>query len=431
MCPDTRPPAVAGRGSARGAGAEEGRGRRGFPRGGGAARILLFLAGVDPARRASALFDGPPPGAPGWTPSACPWDACPSRGGVPFRWRRHGFFRRAAAPRRVRRYRCLVCGRTFSDQTFAGTYYAKRPDILAPLANALVNGAALRQAARGLACARSTAVRAADRLGRLAALAWAKLLEGLAVAGPVVHDDFVGFALRRPLAVFVGTTVDPATDLVLALSAAPGIQGGRRTPAQRRRLAALRAALPRAARPRAFRALLAGLLGRLPPGARLALRTDDDRVFRDAVRRAGAGRVDHEVHPAPRRGRAAPGYNRALGPANALHRFLRHADAEHRRSPLAFARRVASVAGRAALFAFWRSFLQRRREGRNRGPTPAMLAGLADRELSWADLLGRRVFRREIARLPEAAARVLARDFPTPGAADSPRLHPRHWLALA
>ena len=387
---------------------------------------------MDPDRRAaSAVFDGPPPGDPAWTPPHCPWDACPSRRGAPFRWRRHGAFRRAAAPRLVRRYRCLACGRTFSDQTFSGAYFAKRPEILAPLANALVNGAALRQAARGLACARSTAVRAADRLGRLAALATARLLAGLAVAGPVAHDDFVTFALRRPLAVFLGTAVDPATDLVLALSAAPGIQGGRRTPAQRRRLPALRAALPRAARRRAFRALLEGLLDRLPPGARLELRTDDDRVYRDVVGRVGAGRVDHRVHPAPRRGRADPAYNRALGPANALHRFLRHADAEHRRRPLAFARRVASSAGRAALFAFWRNFLQRRREGRNRGPTPAMLAGLADRPLSWDDLLGRRIFRREIARLPDVAARVLARAFPTPGAKDSPRLFPKHWLALA
>ncbi|MEN6525351.1 MAG: hypothetical protein ABFD65_02550 [Candidatus Polarisedimenticolia bacterium] len=60
-----------------------------------------------------------------------------------------------------------------------------------------------------------------------------------------------------------------------------------------------------------------------------------------------------------------------------------------------------------------------------------MLAGLADRPLSWDDLLGRRIFRREIARLPDVAARVLARAFPTPGAKDSPRLFPKHWLALA
>ena len=386
-----------------------------------------------PATVPCAFFDGPRPADPAWTPPYCPWDPCPSgRGLRPFRWRRHGSFRTLAAPEPVRRFRCLACGRTFSAKTFSGVYFAKRPDILARLAEALANGAGLRQAARGLPCARSTAVRAADRLGRLAALASALILEGFPVAGPVAYDDFVSFALVQQLEVALGTSVDPETALLLGLSAAPRLKGARWTPRQRARIPALRAALPAGLPGRAFREHVDDLLRRTPPGAVLELRSDDDPLFRaNLARPRYAGRVRHRVFPAPPRRRAGPAYNRALGPANALHQFLRHSDAGHRRETIAFDRRVASLVARAALFQFWRDFVQRRREALTDGPTPAMAAGLLARPLSWDDLLARRVFRRDLRVLPPLARRVLARDFPTPTARDAPRLFPRHWLERA
>ena len=390
-----------------------------------------------PAPTPCDFFDRPRPADPDWTPAHCPWDACPSRHGARrFRWRRHGVFRTLSAPAPVRRFLCLACGRSFSAQTFSGTYYSKRPDILAALANALANGAGLRQAARGLACARSTAVRAADRLGRLAALASVLILEGFPVADPVAYDDFVSFALVQQLEVGVGTSVDPATSLLLGISAAPRVKGARWTPRQRARLPALRADLPGGLPGRAFREHVDDLLRRTPPGAVLELRTDDEALYRANLSRPRyAGRVRHRIFPAPRRrrrdDRAAADYNRALGPANSLHQLLRHSDAGHRRETIAFDRRVASLVARIALFQFWRDFVQRRREAQTDGPTPAMAAGLLRRPLSWDDLLARRVFRRDIRRLPAAAARVLARDFPTPTAHDAPRLFPKHWLARA
>ncbi len=70
----------------------------------------------------------------------------------------------------VPRYRCHTCHRSFSKQSFATSYFLKRPELLVPVAHGLVNGAAHRQIARMVGCAPSTVTRLSARLGRHAQL---------------------------------------------------------------------------------------------------------------------------------------------------------------------------------------------------------------------------------------------------------------------
>lgn len=105
-------------------------------------------------------------------PPHCPWPECPDhRPTKRYRCKREGSFRRRVDPRRrVPRFRCPTCGRTFSLQSFACTYYSKRPELLLPVAAGLVAGSAHRQIARSLGCAPSTVTRLAARMGRHALL---------------------------------------------------------------------------------------------------------------------------------------------------------------------------------------------------------------------------------------------------------------------
>jgi len=111
-----------------------------------------------------------------------------------YRFRRHGSYatrRRSAVPR----FRCLVCQRTFSRQSFAVSYYLKRPELLVPVAAGLQAGSAHRQLARTLGCAHSTVTRLSARLGRHAMLLSAHALQHLEgqLAEPVVLDHFETF----------------------------------------------------------------------------------------------------------------------------------------------------------------------------------------------------------------------------------------------
>ena len=85
----------------------------------------------------------------GFRPPHCPNPDCDfhrdSRG---WRFKRAGFYRRQAVPRRIQRYRCSRCQRSFSSQTFATSYWLRRPDLLEPVFRAEVAGSGHRQIAR-------------------------------------------------------------------------------------------------------------------------------------------------------------------------------------------------------------------------------------------------------------------------------------------
>ena len=106
-----------------------------------------------------------------FTPRFCPWPACAQHTvrAAGFRFRRHGSYstRKGAS---VPRFRCSVCGRSFSRQSFAVSYYMKRAELLVPVAAGLQAGSPHRQLARSLGCAHSTVARLRARLGQHAML---------------------------------------------------------------------------------------------------------------------------------------------------------------------------------------------------------------------------------------------------------------------
>ena len=111
-----------------------------------------------------------------------------------YRFRRLGFYR-TSRRRRIPRFRCLTCRGSFSRQTFAVSYYSKRPELLVPVAAGLVAGSAHRQIARSTGCAPSTVTRMAARLGRHAILLLARARQEMlgAVDEPLVLDHFETF----------------------------------------------------------------------------------------------------------------------------------------------------------------------------------------------------------------------------------------------
>ncbi len=90
---------------------------------------------------------------PGWHPPHCPNSNCKYHNGSTDSWRykRKGWYRRLARPRRIQRFTCLHCNRTFSTQTFSTTYWQRLPTLDAKLFMMTVGCMANRQIARALA----------------------------------------------------------------------------------------------------------------------------------------------------------------------------------------------------------------------------------------------------------------------------------------
>lgn len=333
-----------------------------------------------------------------FVPAFCPWPECPEhrrRAGA-LRCERHGAYRRRCDDRVVPRFRCLACRRTFSLQSFAFSYYLKRPELSRPIARGLVAGSAHRQIARSLGCHHSTVTRRSRRLGRHALLLHQLALRETGVAEPVIVDDFDTFAGSQYFPCTLPTATGANSWFVYGFAFARERRRGSMSRVQKKRrahLERLHGRPPRGAVTDAFRTLLR----RLPESrGSLQIVADDD----PAIRRAAAALpgVRLSAYPNPVRGPKgtprspqARERDRALFPNDQLHRFLRHSEAAHRRETIAFGRSYNALVDRLALFVVWRNLVQARSERRPGDGTTAMRLGLTDRRWQWAQVLAERL----------------------------------------
>ena len=331
-------------------------------------------------------------------PPFCPWPECRAHRASGRGFHRFGSYRTTASPRRIPRFCCLDCRRTCSRQTFATTYYLKRPDLLVAVASGLAACSGHRQIARSAHCAKTTVSRQADRLGRHAILFHARCNTHLpALHEAVVHDHFEAFVGRQDRALGLGTAVGARSRYVYDIDPAPHRGSGRRPDRDPEH-----GTTPRASRPylESIKRALLGLIPHLSDGRSLVLRVDgrlDYRVaLQDPILRS---RVSLAVYPNPTRGpkgtpRSSEAVKRdlAMGPVDHLHQLLRHSCSDHKRETIAFGRRLESILGRAHLITVWKNLIKARSERTPDRTTPAMRLGLTTTRWRFERILARRLF---------------------------------------
>lgn len=337
-------------------------------------------------------------------PPFCPWRACPSHARNSFRTVRFGTYRRKCDRRTIPRFRCKTCDRLFSQQTFACTYYLKKPKLLPRIAAGLVACDASRQTARSLGCSHTTVVHQANRLGRHAILLNALALEELGnIREAIVFDHAESFQYCQEMAVGIGTAVGGKSLYTYALDPMSHRLGGVMTPGRAKRLKALEkrfGELPSDSYPKSTARILDMLIPKVRPGERLILITDGKPDYRAAARRhIASGKIHMEAFPNPPRrpkheprSKRATVRDRAMYPVDLLHKLIRHSSANHKRETIAHGRRINAIMLRLYGFTVWRNFIKDQSERRPRHKTPAMEVGLADRFLDWRQVLGRRLF---------------------------------------
>ena len=344
----------------------------------------------------------PPP------PPFCPNRECPfhedPRG---WRYKKKGFHLRQAEPLRVQRYLCQHCRRSFSSQTFALTYWLRRPDLPRRLFLRLLSCSAYRQIARDLEVSPTTVLRQAERLGRHCLLFHERLRPKSAPAEPLVVDGFETFEFSQYTPVHFHTAVGAGSHFVHAFTDSELRRKGRMTAAQRVRRAELEQALGRPD-PRSIEHEMAALVALVvPPGADATIRSDEHPAYPRAWRQLADRTLRHEtVASVARRDTKNP-----LFPVNLLDLLIRHSSANHKRETIAFSKRRQSAAERLAVLVVWRNYLKSFSE-RRRDATPAQRLGLLARRLTASDVLSARLFPTRI-RLPLRLARYYWRLTPT------------------
>lgn len=134
-----------------------------------------------------------------FAPHRCPNEHCPSNAtnapssdnSTPsFAFHRKGSFDRACDLRVVQRFKCLLCRRGFSSQTFRLDYRYHRPRLHLALFPRLVSKGSLRQAARELSCHRDSLLLRLGRVGPHSSWLTQAFLERHKRLGPGLQGTF-------------------------------------------------------------------------------------------------------------------------------------------------------------------------------------------------------------------------------------------------
>ncbi|HKX45688.1 MAG TPA: hypothetical protein VJP77_03230, partial [Planctomycetota bacterium] len=285
-------------------------------------------------------------------PPFCPNPACESheKSGT-WRFRKKGFYERQCSPRRIQRYVCSCCGRSFSSQTFSTTYWLKSPHRLGALFHRLVGCSALRQIAREFGMSHSSVQRQTERLGRHCLLFLEEHRPRGGPAETLVLDGFRTFEHSQywpfDLNLLVGTS-----HYVYGFNDAELRRSGTLRPGQQTRRAELETDFGRPD-PGATRRAVEELVRRVvPPGAEVVIASDEHAAYPRAFARL-RDRVIHHRTTSSKQSRTP---RNPLFPANLADLLLRHSSANHKRETIAFSKRRQGALYRAAIFAVWRNF---------------------------------------------------------------------------
>jgi len=308
---------------------------------------------------------------------------------------RKGVFQNRRTGRSIQRYRCLQCGRFFSQRTFSTGYWLRRPELLRHVAQRLVGCSGFRQIARELGVSPQTVARHASRLGRQAMLRHWKHFDGRPITEPVALDSFVSFEYSQYYPIHFHVLAGRDSHYFYGFTESECRRSGRMTRRQKVRRAQLEARLGRPD-PKSNEKEVAALVALVTRGSRaLDLCTDEDQAYPRALRRLRGVEVRHQTISS----RATRTPANPLFAINLLDLLLRHSSANHKRETIAYSKRRKSAIERMWLFLVWRNYVKSFSE-KKRGQTSAQKAGVTERRWSLRALFRRRLFPERI-RLPE------------------------------
>lgn len=322
-----------------------------------------------------------------FSPSFCPHSACPSRAqAARFFFHRDGSFPRLVDGRRVQRFRCRVCRRRFSAQSFRLDYRQQKPRINVPLLGYFVSKVTHRQAARLLRIDRKTVHQRLRLFGpALRSLHEAFLQRAVqngGLFGVFSMDELETFEHNRRLKpLTMPVLIHRPTRFILHLEVGQlPARGG----LKERDLAKKAAQGPRRSESSlVVRRCLEQLKQVHDPGELLQMVMDQKRSYKPEVRTLFGNRIAALVTESSKRARNT---SNPLFPINHTLASLRDGVSRLVRRTWATTKHRAELRHHAWIYAAWKNY-SRSLSNRLRRVSPAMMLGLTDHKLSTADLL--------------------------------------------
>ena len=330
-----------------------------------------------------------------FTPPRCPYDSCRAHHNPPERFFKcDGTYQPLCRPHPVQRYRCRLCRRRFSRQSFRADRSQKKPYLNAAFLHLMTACVALRQTARVLRVARRTIERRFAWLAAHAGRFHRNRLAHASLNGPFMLDEMETFEGNRYQPVTVPVLIEPRSLFVIASEVGPLRRKGRMTPAQRR----LRGEHERkhGRRPSHSAAAVRSVLERLrscaAPDGPVELVSDQKPLYEHLGGRVFGSRFRWQAHSAS----ARRDQHNPLFPINHTNARLRHFLSRLRRRSWCVSKRRQRLREHLQIAALWVNYC---RGITNRtGTSPAQALGLAPRRyreeevVAWREDWGRLAF---------------------------------------
>ena len=266
---------------------------------------------------------------------------------------------------KVRRFRCLSCNCTFSEQTFRLDYHIKHPIDYQTLFRRIVGGAGLRTVARELAVSHQLIANRLSRLARQALGMQAELLAGHRLSEDLAADGFESFVASQYEPNNIHLLVGSRSQFLYEFDYAHLKRKGRMSERQRIERERREGQLirPRRSITTSFSWLLTTMERLIGQGCEETTRlfTDEKSEYGKAIESSTLlsalieqGRFCHERISSHR---ARTLHNR-LFPVNYFDRELRKDNANHVRETVQFSRNANSCLERLAVYQLWHNYLK-------------------------------------------------------------------------
>ncbi|MBK7644162.1 MAG: hypothetical protein IPJ19_14135 [Planctomycetes bacterium] len=329
-------------------------------------------------------------------PDHCPCEEPKCAGSAGFQYQRRGHYTRACDGRRVQRFQCKACKRTFSTQTFRVDYGLKRVSLDVKIFLALISKVTLRQIAKTHHCTLRTVARRLDLFGKQGRgfHEWRMRMRGIATPweGQFQLDELETFEHNRRLKpVTVPVLVHKPSYCIL--HAEVGTLPARK-PLSKANLAKLaryeklEGDVKRKSESREKMTRCFEVLARVcDPKAKVFVGTDEKHTYGVALKRLFGARLVHQkTHSSVPRS-----YKNPLFPINHTFAMLRDNLSRLVRRNWGASKKREKLESHLWIYVAWRNYV-RPITNRNHTQTAAMVAGLCPRMLEVTDLLAVRMF---------------------------------------
>ena len=267
---------------------------------------------------------------------------------------------------RVQRYKCLACGKTFSDQTFSVEYWVKRIIPLEDMERLLASSMSVRALSRHFHCSCDSVINRSDRLARQAISLHATLRPQADKREAVCIDGLVNFDHSQYYPNDIAISITSEARFILAMSHAVTRRGGRLRPIQKVRKKELykNNTFEKSAVERAFREQLDLLRYERSPEKYkpLVLITDEKKEYRRAILKHMLfleQDEDHRFAHLTVNSRLPRTYWNPLFPSNYIDKEIRKDQANFRRETGCISRNASNCLSRLYSYVVYHNYVKR------------------------------------------------------------------------